>query len=229
MRKQRSQGVVLQGTASTSVSVEGTIAVTLNGAGLSQRLHKNILVTVGGVTCTVTSTSTSSVTCTLGAANRTRVKPPILSQFYTMRTGGTQNVVVKVNGTAWNLDNNVVKVTFDQTVTPTITTVTPTTSRRQTSGTVVAPGSRITVVGTRFAASGNRVVLEKLGIDTTTTNCTVVSESTTQIVCEIASPATSYGTHIVGVIVPSVGRAHTGRSCAAGEYLMCDGNCIKDV
>ena len=91
---------------------------------------------------------------------------------------------------------------------------------------VLTNGDVITILGSGFALSGNKVTTVQSFYNKESV-CQIISQNTTTIVCQIASAvmASSY----VKVVVPGYGIAQTLRSCPHGTYLMCDGQCLSDM
>ena len=207
--------VVVDGVAPSGISVEGGVRLTLAGQGFASAIQYTEVM-VGGVNCTVQSVTDTQIQCVVDPAPRETPKRPPLSNVYTLRNGGTYATKVTVRGVAAVVSGG--SVTFSPALTPRIASVS------NTNGTV-ENNTVIEIRGSGFAASGNKVTLI-LPLTGATSLCTVVTETTTSITCSIV--ANSYGLHFVTVYVPGVGLAYSPRSCPTGQYLTCDGRCLRD-
>ena len=197
------------------VSVEGGAMVTVTGSGFvpfnaGDWQASKFQGWFGDRPCTVISATATTLTCRLAAAKRPFVKLAPLISAYPMKPEASGLLFsLKGNGVSATVAPTIL-INYKQTSTPRIATVAP-------SG-VVTPGTAITIDGTNFAATGN--VVTAAG-----STCTVTSESTTHIVCTVTG--SELGAGFVNVNVPGVGLSMTDKSCPAGQFLMCDGQCVQ--
>ncbi|XP_064089363.1 fibrocystin-L-like [Macrobrachium nipponense] len=155
----------------------GGAAITITGLGFDP--SGGSVVTVCGNPCSLISSSSSTIDC---------LAPP-----YT--AGGTSvpcDIIVTNPGSATATLSS--GFTYDQALTPAVTSVSP--KRGGTAG-----GTVVTITGTGFSVSGNEVSIDG-------SPCIVSSETTTEIICE-TEPHAGPGTFRVAVKSPGLGMATT--------------------
>jgi hypothetical protein len=200
--------------AAAAYSVEGGATVTFIGAGFwtfasGDWQSSYYQLTVGGQSCTVESATSTEIRCTLPPVKRPFVKlAPLVNQYPLKPEASNVAVALTANGKTAIVAGGV-SVSYTLAQTPRVDSVSP-------RGTV-APNTQVTITGTGFASSGNKVYIGK-------TLCPVQSESSTVVVCR----PSILGQGFLRVLVPGKGFTTSQLGCPVGQSLMCDGSCVDD-
>ncbi|XP_041477742.1 fibrocystin-L-like isoform X1 [Lytechinus variegatus] len=149
-------------------STAGGTVVTIDGHGFGDDME----VTVAGRDCDIISVSYDTISCTVQS------EP----------SGQGSSVSISTNGESATLDN---VFTLDESITPVISSISPTESS-------VAGGSNLTIEGSQLGESGGTVTVGDK-------DCEILSQTNTTIVCVL--PDQAYGDHNVFVSISGVGYA----------------------
>ncbi|XP_071946022.1 fibrocystin-L-like [Antedon mediterranea] len=164
-----------------SGSESGGTEVNIYGHGFSNIPEENT-VFIGSTRCVVTQSSFNFIICTLEVQNESRRR----------RSTNTVDVYVEIDNHSHSKDN---AFTQDPALTPTISSISPTSSS-------VLGGGTIVILGSSYGTKEPMVTINKL-------ECSVTSFNDTEIQCTI--PGNEPGIYDVTVSVPGKGYAKTGQ------------------
>jgi hypothetical protein len=180
--------LLLTSLSPSTGSFGGGTALTLAGAGFSAD-DENRNVTICGIQGEVTSSTTTSI----------NVLSPLNPG--TDATLACDVAVVQASGTV----TLAASFTYDAALTPTITTTSP--ARGGTGG-----GTLVTISGTGFAASGNKVSIDG-------SICDIATESTTEVTCYTNYHAGAIESSVI-LEVPGQGYARPADEAASAFYYI---------